>query len=164
MEGISDIDEPEKPDNPDIHDDENTDDPAVLFNGTVNKISLVTDGHYASPKIEIVDDTTNSGKGKILIYSYNSSVYDTYVRFDGLAEILATAKADGYSKLSMDVLYTSKDCIIEIMGQSFKPTAAREWQTITVSIEDFDIENGENLFWLSSAGGIFIDNIVLVKG
>lgn len=164
VEGISDIDEPEKPDNPDIHDDENTDDPAVLFNGTVNKISLVTDVHYASPKIEIVDDTTNSGKGKILIYSYNSSVYDTYVRFDGLAEILATAKADGYSKLSMDVLYTSKDCIIEIMGQSFKPTAAREWQTITVSIEDFDIENGENLFWLSSAGGIFIDNIVLDKG
>lgn len=130
-----------------------------VFSETRNVFPLRST-HASNPSVSIVEDPTNSGKGTVYAYTYTASIYDQYIYIDGLAALVTEAQGKGYTKLTMDVYRTTGNATVQILGQSFKPTAKNAWQTISVDLSSL---TGTNLFWLSEAGSIYLDNVCFTK-
>lgn len=128
----------------------------TVFDGETSKITMKSNKN----DISIVEDPTGQGKGKVWAYSYTSSIHDTTVKVDNLANLITEAKEKGYTKLTMEVYRTTSDALVQILGGNFKPSAQNAWKTISVDLTSL---TGTNVIWLNQAGSIYIANIRFTK-
>ncbi len=130
----------------------------IIFDGEKQDITL-SSTHTSKPVIEVVE-SGEEAHGKVYSYSHTSSIHDQLVSISGIDALIKTAKLFGYTKLSIDVKYTSESSLVTILGVDFKPSKANEWETKVVELTSL---TGTSTFWLSSAGAILLDNITFVK-
>ena len=131
----------------------------TIFDGETSKIML-SSTHKDVPSIAIVSDPTNNNRGTVWAYSHTGSIYDQYVKVDGLAALITEAQGMGYTKLTMDVYRSTSNATVQILGGDFKPSAQNTWETISVDLTSL---TGSNLIWLNQAGSIYFDNIRFTK-
>ncbi len=137
----------------------------IIFDGEKQDITL-SSTHTSKPVIEVVE-SGEEAHGKVYSYSHTGSIYDQYVSISGIDALIKTAKLLGYTKLSIDVKYTSGNASIMLMGCNLKPLKANAWETKTISLDELktasDTSGKTWLFWISEAGAILLDNITFVK-
>ena len=142
----------------------------TVFDGETSRITMTS----SKGTFSVVDDPTDSGKGKVYSYVAGSDTYDTGVKINGLTNLVKTAIALGYKQLELDVYITQTPWYIELLtnsshtGSSVKPAQTGVWTPISIDLSTMNLTDGTDKAKIhfkdkSLDNRVYFDNIRFTK-